>query len=103
MNLAINRVITCTSYTEVLLTNIAIKKVHYLVKKDKMSDTPREERGEGVKGNAHFQLNGNVWRRRKWKSGEEIEMPADIKMRLKTGMKKIGDIFREACGCGMCT
>ena len=66
------------------------------MKKKRCRTPPREERGEGEKGNAHFQLNGNVWRRRKWKSGEEIEMPADIKMRLKTGMKKIGGIFREA-------
>ena len=33
LNLATNRVITCTSYTEVLLTNIAMERVHYLAEK----------------------------------------------------------------------
>ena len=39
LNLATNQIITCTSFTEVLLTNIAMEKVHYLAEKDKVSST----------------------------------------------------------------
>ena len=39
MNLATNQIITCSSFTEVCLTNIAMERVHYLAEKDKMSLT----------------------------------------------------------------
>ena len=39
LNLVTSRIITCTSYTEVPLTNIAMERVHYLAEKDKISST----------------------------------------------------------------
>ena len=42
LNSATNRVITCTSYTKVLLTNIAMERVYYLAEKDKMSSILRQ-------------------------------------------------------------
>ena len=55
LNLAINRTITCTSYTEIPLTNIAIQRAHYLAEKDKMSSTLTFL---NFKGNSILEYNG---------------------------------------------